>query len=78
MKTQASTNQINITLVGNPNVGKSVFFHYLSSVYVDVSNYPGTTVEITSAPIGKDILILAVWFLVILALTISVFKLTEN
>ncbi len=30
-------------------MGKSVFFHYLSSIYVDVSNYPGTTVEITSA-----------------------------
>jgi len=40
-----------IVLVGNPNVGKSVFFHYLSNVYVDVSNYPGTTIEIASAKI---------------------------
>ena len=35
-------------MVGNPNVGKSVIFNYLTSKYVSVSNYPGTTVEITS------------------------------
>lgn len=35
-----------IVLVGNPNVGKSVFFNHLTGLYVDVSNYPGTTVEI--------------------------------
>ena len=46
-----------IVITGNPNVGKSVFFHYLSHVYVDVSNYPGTTVEIESAHIGKDLVI---------------------
>jgi ferrous iron transport protein B len=37
-----------IILVGNPNVGKSVIFNYLTNKYVSVSNYPGTTVEITS------------------------------
>ncbi len=36
-----------IVLSGNPNVGKSVFFGYLTGLYVDVSNYPGTTVEIS-------------------------------
>jgi len=36
-----------IALVGNPNVGKSVFFNYFSGVYVDVSNFPGTTVSIS-------------------------------
>ena len=36
-----------IALVGNPNVGKSVIFGILTGRYVDVSNYPGTTVEIT-------------------------------
>jgi ferrous iron transport protein B len=36
---------LKIALVGNPNVGKSVIFNYLSGLYVDVSNYPGTTVE---------------------------------
>ena len=35
-----------IVLVGNPNVGKSLVFNHLSGLYVDVSNYPGTTVEI--------------------------------
>jgi len=43
-----------LTLVGNPNVGKSVFFNYFSNMYVDVSNYPGTTVEITSASLSKN------------------------
>ncbi|MFH0794136.1 MAG: ferrous iron transporter B [bacterium] len=38
-----------LVLVGNPNVGKSVFFNHLSGFYVDVSNYPGTTVEIARA-----------------------------
>ena len=35
-----------ILLVGNPNVGKSVFFGLFTGRYVVVSNYPGTTVEI--------------------------------
>jgi len=41
-------------LVGNPNVGKSVLFGALTGRYVTVSNYPGTTVEVTrgSATIG--------------------------
>lgn len=38
-----------LALIGNPNVGKSVIFGYLTGKYVTVSNYPGTTVEITSA-----------------------------
>ena len=36
-----------VILVGNPNVGKSVVFGRLTGRYVNVSNYPGTTVEIT-------------------------------
>ncbi len=36
-----------IAIVGSPNVGKSVLFHTLTGVYVTVSNYPGTTVEVT-------------------------------
>ena len=36
-----------IVLVGSPNVGKSVIFGQLTGKYVDVSNYPGTSVEIT-------------------------------
>jgi ferrous iron transport protein B len=46
-----------ILLVGNPNVGKSVFFNELTGHYVDVSNFPGTTVEIHRASFGADLLI---------------------
>lgn len=37
-----------LVLVGNPNVGKSVIFGALTGTYVTVSNYPGTTVELTT------------------------------
>ena len=36
-----------IAIVGNPNVGKSVLFNVLTKQYVVVSNYPGTTVEVS-------------------------------
>lgn len=36
-----------VALVGNPNVGKSVLFNALTGSYVTVSNYPGTSVEVT-------------------------------
>lgn len=35
-----------LALVGNPNVGKSVIFGWLTGKYATVSNYPGTTVEV--------------------------------
>ncbi|GAB4321273.1 MAG: ferrous iron transport protein B [Candidatus Sumerlaeia bacterium] len=35
-----------IAVVGRPNVGKSVLFNALTGKYADVSNYPGTTVEV--------------------------------
>src|SRR5436305_4391834 len=38
-----------LLLVGNPNVGKSLLFTRLTNRYVTVSNYPGTTVEMTTA-----------------------------
>jgi len=41
-----------LVLVGNPNVGKSVVFGALTGTYVDVSNFPGTTVEITRGRMG--------------------------
>ncbi|HPD60199.1 MAG TPA: FeoB small GTPase domain-containing protein [Thermodesulfobacteriota bacterium] len=37
-----------IVIIGNPNVGKSVLFNNLTNHYVTVSNYPGTSVEVTS------------------------------
>ncbi|MFZ5906514.1 MAG: ferrous iron transport protein B [Nitrospirota bacterium] len=36
-----------VVLIGNPNVGKSVIFGLLTGQYVTVSNYPGTTVEVS-------------------------------
>lgn len=36
-----------LALVGNPNVGKSVVFNRLTGKYVAVSNYPGTTVDLS-------------------------------
>lgn len=41
------SDKIKLVLVGNPNVGKSVFFNALTGIYVDVSNFPGTTVDIS-------------------------------
>ncbi len=36
-----------IAIIGSPNVGKSVMFNNLTRSYATVSNYPGTTVEVT-------------------------------
>ncbi len=38
-----------VALVGHPNVGKSVLFKRLTGHYANVSNYPGTTVQVTRA-----------------------------
>jgi len=43
-----------VLLIGNPNVGKSLLFTRLTNRYVTVSNYPGTTVEITTAKADLD------------------------
>ena len=36
-----------VGIVGSPNVGKSVVFNSLTGAYVTVSNYPGTTVNVS-------------------------------
>ncbi|MEW6743371.1 MAG: FeoB small GTPase domain-containing protein [Planctomycetota bacterium] len=36
-----------VVLVGHPNVGKSALFNVLTGSYVIISNYPGTTVDIS-------------------------------
>lgn len=48
---------LKIALVGNPNVGKSVVFGRLTGRYATVSNYPGTTVAVTTgrALIGAEV-----------------------
>jgi len=43
-----------ILLMGNPNVGKSVFFNRLTGANVIESNYPGTTVDYTKGYIKGD------------------------
>ncbi len=43
-----------IVLVGNPNVGKSVIFNALTGSDADVSNYPGTTIDIARGHLGDD------------------------
>jgi ferrous iron transport protein B len=51
----ACRKQRKVVLVGNPNVGKSVLFNALTGAYVTVSNYPGTSVEVSrgTADIGN-------------------------
>lgn len=49
-----------IAIVGNPNVGKSVIFGLLTGRYATVSNYPGTTVTLTTGSCkvdGEDLLV---------------------
>lgn len=46
MQNQEQTEK-KIILVGNPNVGKSVVFNTLTGSYTTVSNYPGTSVEVS-------------------------------
>ncbi len=60
---QLSNNEIipaggdKIVLTGNPNVGKSVIFNALTGLYTDVSNYPGTTLNMACGRYGRDVLI---------------------
>ncbi|MDF1562732.1 MAG: ferrous iron transport protein B [Deltaproteobacteria bacterium] len=44
---RALSDRRQVVLVGSPNVGKSVLFGALTGRYVVVSNYPGTTVELS-------------------------------
>ncbi|MDT8306424.1 MAG: ferrous iron transport protein B [Anaerolineae bacterium] len=43
-----------VVLIGNPNVGKSAVFSAFTGRRVDVSNYPGTTVEVTRGRLQLD------------------------
>ncbi|HSK48446.1 MAG TPA: ferrous iron transporter B, partial [Coriobacteriia bacterium] len=50
--TEARDGVDTVVLAGNPNVGKSVVFNELTGTYVDVSNFPGTTVELMRGRFG--------------------------
>lgn len=45
-----------IAILGSPNVGKSAMFNCFTGTYVVVSNYPGTTVEVSrgKSKIGEE------------------------
>ena len=45
---QAVLDSESILLIGNPNVGKSALFQALTNSRVTISNYPGTTISLTS------------------------------
>ena len=51
---EAEPTRRGIVLLGNPNVGKSALFGALTGAYATVSNYPGTTVEVTRAALLLD------------------------
>jgi len=48
---------LKIVLAGNPNVGKSVIFNALTGLSADVSNYPGTTIDIARGALGEHELV---------------------
>jgi ferrous iron transport protein B len=54
LKDEYSQQQRRLMIVGNPNVGKSVVFNQLTGAYVVVSNYPGTTVEVSRGHMKID------------------------
>ncbi len=54
---QAPDDVRKVVLVGNPNVGKSLFFNAFTGLYVDVSNFPGTTVAVSSGRMGDDVVL---------------------
>lgn len=44
-----------VVLAGNPNVGKSLFFNAFTGLYVNVSNFPGTTIDVPKGQLTNDI-----------------------
>lgn len=55
VKERVQEGDLKVVLAGNPNVGKSAVFHALTGVYVEVSNYPGTTVDVSSGRMGQAV-----------------------
>jgi ferrous iron transport protein B len=44
-----------VVLAGNPNVGKSLFFNAYTGLYVNVSNFPGTTIDVPKGQLSEDV-----------------------
>lgn len=44
-----------VVLAGNPNVGKSLFFNAFTGLYVNVSNFPGTTIDIPKGQLENGV-----------------------
>lgn len=51
------TGTLRVVLAGNPNVGKSAIFNALTGLNADVSNYPGTTIDISRGHLGDHELV---------------------
>lgn len=47
-----------VVLAGNPNVGKSLFFNAYTGMYVNVSNFPGTTIDVPKGQLSNSILLM--------------------
>src|ERR1700675_3872176 len=54
VQTASASSTKKIALAGNPNVCKSVIFNALTGLSADVSNYPGTTIEVFRGKLGED------------------------
>ena len=46
--------KIKVVLLGQPNAGKSTLFNQISNIFVDVANYPGTTIEYEKCKIKEN------------------------
>ena len=44
----------NYLLAGNPNVGKSTFFNFMTQSHVHVGNYSGVTVDAKNAKFKQN------------------------
>jgi ferrous iron transport protein B len=51
---QKATGQKKVVLAGNPNVGKSLFFNAFTGKYVNVSNFPGTTIDVPRGDMDEN------------------------
>ncbi len=54
----AASLQRKVVLAGNPNVGKSLFFNAYTGMYVNVSNFPGTTIDVPKGNLDERTLLM--------------------